>query len=163
MNLVNLVNLELSKNDDNNIKVYTYICEEKGIRSSSTPWRSLNHPSGWFYLSDAAATLLQRYTLWQSEIATEKSPFFLSEFPMGHVKSSMRSDSLVGGLVAINFIFPFILGMSSSQLTNFQRGGPTTNQFSIAMFDGWYPKSTHRCVSLGHQVKVSPVSLDCQW
>ena len=36
---------------------------------------------------------------------------------------------LVGGLVAINFIFPEILGISSSQLTNiFQRGGPTTNQ-----------------------------------
>ena len=42
---------------------------------------------------------------------------------------------LVGGLVAINFIFPLILGMygnvKSSQLTNsyiLQRGGPTTNQ-----------------------------------
>ena len=34
-------------------------------------------------------------------------------------------DTLVGGLVAINFIFPEILGISSSQLTFifFQRGG----------------------------------------
>ena len=39
---------------------------------------------------------------------------------------------LVGGLVAMNFIFPLILGFwLSSQLTKsyiFQRGGPTTNQ-----------------------------------
>ena len=42
---------------------------------------------------------------------------------------------LVDGLVAINSIFPLILGISSSQLTNiFQRGGPTTNQILLGMF-----------------------------
>ena len=42
--------------------------------------------------------------------------------------------NLVGGLVAMNFIFPEILGISSSQLTNsnrFQRGGPTTKQWMV--------------------------------
>ena len=45
-------------------------------------------------------------------------------------------QSLSGWWFGTFFIFPLILGMSSSQLTNiFQRGGPTTNQLS-------YPVST---------------------
>ena len=43
---------------------------------------------------------------------------------------------LVGGLVAINFIFPEILGISSSQLTFIFFGGvETTNQVSFYVFD----------------------------
>ena len=65
-------------------------------------------------------------------------------------------DSICCWLVVwnINFIFPLILGMSSSQLTHiFQRGGPTTNQEVIFMafpqgfFDAhriWFSGMDHR-------------------
>ena len=47
---------------------------------------------------------------------------------------------LVGGLVAINFIFPEILGMSSSQLTNsyFSEGWPANHPNWLSYFsEGW--------------------------
>ena len=54
----------------------------------------------------------------------------------------MSRDILVGGLVAMNFIFPLILGFLSSQLTNsfFQRGGqkPPTRYSWMMFSDVWW-------------------------
>ena len=98
---------------------------------SNARWRNSKRPSvlvSWVGTQDFAGPLFPG----PSRPSTSENLSLKTSHRFDDDAMMVSKKKLVGGLVAINFIFPYWLGLlSSSQLTNsiiFQRGGPSTNQ-----------------------------------